>query len=84
MNWWRGLCRLWLAVSAIWVVAITALAYQAGVFTLPPPPAGFVLDNPLEDVRLLPVWALAPPLALGLAMLLIGWIFAGFRPHRSN
>jgi hypothetical protein len=84
MNWRRGIFRLWLAASAIWIVAITAIAYQAGAFTLPPPPAGFVLDNQLEDVRLFPVWALGPPLVLGLAMLVIGWIFAGFRPHRPS
>jgi hypothetical protein len=51
---------------------------------VPSLPAGFVLDNQFEDIRLFPVWALVPPLIVGAALLLAGWILAGFRPYRSK
>jgi hypothetical protein len=84
MNWRRGLFRLWLVASAVWITTITAIAFQAGAFTLPRPPAGFVLDNQFEDIRVFPIWALAPPVIVGAVLLLAGWIVAGFRPYRSR
>jgi hypothetical protein len=87
MSWRRGLFRLWLVASVVWIACILAVAYKAGAFewfTRPPLPAGFSFIDPLEDLRLLPVWALTPPLAVGVALLLIGWIVDGFHSPRSN
>jgi hypothetical protein len=84
MNWRRGLFRLWIAFSAIWIALIAALVYHAGAFEMPALPAGATFDNKLQDVRLLPLFAFAPPLAIGFALLLVGWVAAGFRSPRPN
>jgi hypothetical protein len=79
MNWRRGLFRLWLMTSMAWLGSITAIAYHFGAFEmLPPPPVGFTFSNPFADIRLFPIFALAPPLAVGAAVLALCWIVSGF------
>ena len=70
MNIQRGILRLWLVVSAIWI---------GGVFLIA------MIDGELAQV---PEWvipvALVPPILLRIAIVLLGWIFAGFFAENSN
>ena len=58
MNWRRGIFRIWLVGSAVWIAATVGLSYRYVeeqrpwwlndpiVHQLPPVPPGFELDNP--------------------------------------
>jgi hypothetical protein len=78
MNWRRGLFRLWLVASAAWLALTTVVAYYSGAFSTPLPPVGFTLDDPLADIRLFPVFALTPPLIVGVAIFVLLWVVSGF------
>ena len=70
INWRRGLFRVWVLVSAAWVMAwaiyLVLYAIQEGLRT-----AG--------DFLVIPVMLFGPPLALLLFGIAAGWAFRGFK-----
>jgi hypothetical protein len=76
MNWRRGIFRLWLLASAIWMLWM--FAYTGGVpfyFT----PHNEITTWPIRDILGIAEIFFLPPALLGLAILIIAWVLAGFR-----
>lgn len=90
MNWWRGLFRLWLTASLLWMALWIALNWSAlatdfscrfgagGPWCDYYPPKDFYLDGGLQDPSF---WEalLIPPTAALMLGLVVGWILKGFR-----
>ena len=72
LNWRRGLLRVWLLVSAAWVMGWLVYLILYGI------QGGF---RSLSELLAIPVLLLGPPVALLLFGLLAGWAFRGFRPN---
>ena len=75
LNWRRGLIRIWLLLSAAWimgwVVYLTIFAIQSGIKTL-------------AISSRFPVLLFGPPIALLLFGLAAGWAFRGFKPDDDD
>lgn len=69
VNWRRGLLRLWLLASAAWVMGWAVYLAIYGIR------GGF---DGLEDLLVLPVLLLGPPIALLLFGAMTRWAFKGF------
>ncbi len=70
LNWRRGLFRVWVLMSAAWIMGWTIylmLSAMAHALTKP------------EDFLAIPVVFLGPPVALLLCGLAAGWALRGFR-----
>jgi hypothetical protein len=89
MNTRRGLLRLWLVLSILWLAAVSIHAYSEGY---PPPPPGSILvprPGDLGEVEVwgravlideqLVAWAFGPPLAVLIIGAALAWVVAGFR-----
>jgi len=72
VNWRRGLLRVWLLVSAAWVMGWLVYLILYGI------QSGFQSS---AEFLALPVLLLGPPVALLLFGLLAGWAFRGFKPE---
>jgi hypothetical protein len=93
VNWSRGLLRLWIAASVLWVGLVAVFLYIVSpVHTpgdlppgAPPPPEGFVLDvndnSPfwIANIPIAAMWAIAVPGGLFIAGWTSLWIGRGFR-----
>lgn len=75
VNWRRGLFRVWLLLSAAWImgwiVHLILFAIQGG------------FQNP-RDFLAIPVLLIGPPIALLLFGLAAGWAFRGFKPDNGE
>jgi hypothetical protein len=75
INWRRGLFRVWLLLSAAWVMAwiIYLIMYtlREGI-------------RSVGDVLVIPVVLIGPPVALLLFGIAAGWAFRGFRVDESQ
>jgi hypothetical protein len=71
VNWRRGLMRIWLLVSAAWIMGWTVYLILYGI------QGGFQRSG---DLLALPVLLFGPPVALLLFGLVAGWAFRGFKP----
>lgn len=71
LNWRRGLLRVWLLLSAAWVMGWLVYLILYGI------QGGFRSAAELLPV---PVLLFGPPVALLLFGLLAGWAFRGFKP----
>ena len=75
LNWRRGLIRIWLLLSAAWimgwVVHLTIFAIQSGI-------------QNSRDFLAIPVLLFGPPIALLLFGLAAGWAFRGFKPDDDD
>ena len=72
INWRRGLLRVWLLVSAAWIMGWIVYLILYGIRS------GF--QGP-EELMSVPVLLFGPPVALLLFGLLAGWAFRGFKPE---
>jgi hypothetical protein len=70
INWRRGLFRLWLVISAAWVMAWAIFLIMEGI-------QGGVKTT--RDFLVLPVLLFGPPIALLLFGVAAGWAFRGFK-----
>ena len=70
INWRRGLVRVWLLVSAGWVMGWTIYLIMYGL-------QGGYAGN--KDFVAIPILLLAPPLALLIVGWATGWAFRGFQ-----
>jgi hypothetical protein len=68
INWRRGLLRVWLLVSAAWIMGWVIYLIMYGL------EAGFKAS----DVLVIPVLLLGPPVALLIFGIGVGWAFRGF------
>jgi hypothetical protein len=68
INWRRGLFRVWLLISAAWIMAWVIYLIMYGL------EAGFKAS----DVLVIPVLLLGPPVALLIFGIGVGWAFRGF------
>jgi hypothetical protein len=68
INWRRGLFRIWLLVSAAWIMSWVIYLIMHGMED------GF---KP-SDVVVIPVLFLGPPIALLIFAIAAGWAFRGF------
>ena len=70
VNWRRGLFRVWLLLSAAWIMAwiiyLIMSAIRDGI-------------NSPGDLLVIPVVLIGPPIALLLFGMASGWAFRGFR-----
>jgi len=70
INWRRGLFRVWLLLSAAWIMAwiiyLIMYALREGI-------------RSVGDVLVIPVVLIGPPIALLLFGIAAGWAFRGFR-----
>jgi hypothetical protein len=70
VNWRRGLFRVWLLLSAAWVMAwiiyLIMYALREGM-------------RSMGDLLVIPVVLIGPPVALLLFGMAAGWAFRGFR-----
>jgi hypothetical protein len=75
LNWRRGLIRVWLLLSAAWImgwiVYLILFAIQGG------------FQNS-RDFLAIPVLLFGPPIALFLFGLAAGWAFRGFKPDDND
>ena len=71
INWRRGLLRVWLLISAAWIMGWIVYLILYGI------QGGF--HAPAEFIAI-PVLLLGPPIALLLFGLMAGWAFRGFKP----
>jgi hypothetical protein len=72
VNWRRGLLRIWLLVSAAWIMGWIVYLIIYGI------QSGFQGPNEFLSI---PVLLIGPPIALLLFGLLAGWAFRGFKPE---
>jgi len=73
LNWRRGLLRVWLLVSAAWIMGWIVYLIIYGI------QSGFRGGS--GDLLAILVLLLGPPVALLLFGLLAGWAFRGFKPE---
>jgi hypothetical protein len=71
VNWRRGLFRVWLLVSAAWIMGWIVYLILHGI------QVGFQNFSSLLSI---PVLLFGPPIALLLFGLAAGWAFRGFKP----
>ena len=67
MDWRRGLFRLWVAASVIWVVAVVTLSLPA------------TLGEDLHDWFGLGAFVVLPPVLLLMLGRTLSWVLSGFR-----
>jgi len=72
VNWRRGFLRIWLLVSAAWVMGWVVYLILYGI------QGGFRTSG---DFLAIPVLLFGPPIALLLFGLVAGWAFRGFKPE---
>jgi hypothetical protein len=72
VNWRRGLLRIWLLVSAAWIMGWAVYLILYGI------QGGFRNSG---DFLAIPVLLFGPPIALLLFGLVAGWAFRGFKPE---
>lgn len=72
VHWRRGLLRVWLLVSAAWIMGWIVYLILNGI------QGGF--QGPSEIIAI-PVLLFGPPVALLLFGLMAGWAFRGFKPE---
>lgn len=70
INWRRGLVRVWLLVSAAWIMAWIIYLLMQGI-------QGELKST--RDYLQLPVLLFGPPVALLIFGLGVGWSFRGFK-----
>jgi len=76
MNWQRGLFRLWLVASVIWVALMSLAAYQKVII----PRLNGASSHPIgTDVAHFFGVALGPVVAVLALGMISGWIISGFR-----
>jgi hypothetical protein len=75
VNWRRGLIRVWLLLSAAWIMgwAVYLILFAIRV--------GFQNSR---DFLAIPVLLFGPPIALLLFGLAAGWAFRGFKPDEND
>jgi hypothetical protein len=71
INWRRGLLRIWMLLSAAWIMGWIVYLILYGI------QGGF---HSATDLFPIPVLLLGPPIALLLFGLVAGWAFRGFKP----
>ena len=72
VNWRRGLIRVWLLLSAAWIMGWVVYLTIYGIR------AGFQSSG---DFLAIPVLLVGPPIALLLFGLVAGWAVRGFKPE---
>ena len=72
VNWRRGLVRVWLLLSAAWIMGWVVYLIIYGIR------AGFQSSG---DFLAIPVLLIGPPIALLLFGLVAGWSVRGFKPE---
>lgn len=70
LNWRRGLFRVWLLISAAWIMAWIIYLIMNGI------QGGFRNSG---DLLVVPVLLLGPPIAVLLLGVATGWAFRGFK-----
>jgi hypothetical protein len=75
INWRRGMLRIWLVLSAAWIMGwiIEFLVYGIQ--------GGFRIAS---DYLAIPVLLLGPPVALLIFGVAVGWAFRGFRAEEEK
>jgi len=74
VNWQRGLFRVWLLVSAAWLMGWVIYLAMYGL------QVGFKTTG---DLLVIPILLFGPPIALLLFGLATGWAFRGFKAEKS-
>ena len=72
VNWRRGLLRIWLLLSAAWIMGWIVYLIIYGIR------GGFQSS---DDFLAIPVLLIGPPIALLLFGLVAGWSVRGFKPE---
>jgi hypothetical protein len=72
VNWQRGLWRVWLLVSAAWMMGWIVYLILYGI------QGGF---HASAELLAIPVLLIGPPIALLLFGFMAGWAFRGFSPE---
>jgi hypothetical protein len=75
VNWRRGLFRVWLLLSAAWIICWTLYWLLYGI------QVGF---QNISGVLAIPVLLFIPPIVLLLLGWATGWAFRGFRPGHDG
>ncbi len=75
INWRRGLFRIWVLVSAAWVMSWIIYLIMFGIL------GGFKTQG---DFFVVPVLLCGPPVALLLFGMATGWAFRGFLPAKQS
>ena len=75
VNWRRGLFRVWMLLSAAWIMGWIIYLILYGI------KGGFQNSG---DFLSIPVLLLGPPFALLLFGLAAGWAFRGFKPDKDQ
>ncbi|HEY6834705.1 MAG TPA: hypothetical protein VI251_19705 [Pseudolabrys sp.] len=74
LNWRRGLFRVWLLLSAAWMMGWIIYLIMYGL------QGGF---KSVSDLLAIPVLLIGPPIALLLFGVAAGWAFRGFKAESS-
>ena len=75
VNWRRGLFRVWLLLSAAWLMGWIIFLIMYGLH------GGF---KTISDFLEIPVLLIGPPIALLLLGIAAGWAFRGFKPENGR
>src|SRR5205085_1836970 len=75
INWRRGLFRLWLLVSAAWLMSWAIYAILSGL--------AHSFKTP-EDFLAIPVVFFGPPIAVLLCGMATGWTIRGFKTEKNS
>lgn len=87
MNWRRGMLRLWIVASFIWIGAVTWSAYTRYDDSKSAATRRGMFDDliPLRGwIEIYAPMALGPPAGAGLALIFGGWIAAGFGRFKNR
>ncbi|MGE5158326.1 MAG: hypothetical protein ACM3OF_09265 [Gemmatimonas sp.] len=76
VNWRRGFFRVWLLLSAAWIMSWVVYLLVYGIRA-----GGYRNAN---EVLAIPVLLVGPPVALMLFGLVAGWAFRGFKPEETK
>jgi hypothetical protein len=78
MNWTKGLFRLWIAVSLLWIISFLIDRFSDNI------PSIVELQQHSQSTTQLVALVVGPPIALLVLGFVIWWIIAGFRAPRRK
>ena len=78
MNWKRGLARLWIAVSLLWIISLSIYSLSDHI------PGLAALQQRQPTILECVAFVIGPPIALFVLGFAVRWIIAGLRQKNTR